>query len=323
MNLFRRRFLQLAAGAAALPAIPEAAWALDYPTRPVRIIVGYPAGIGPDIVGRLIGQRLSERLGQQFVIENRPGAGGNIGTEVVVRAPPDGYTLLWVVAANAINATLYDNLNFNFIRDIVPVASVARISFVMVVNPLVPVKSIPEFIAYAKANPGKINIASQGIGVPSHVFGELFKMMAGVDLLHVPYRGSFLPDLLGGQVQVGFLPIVQAIEYVHTGKVRALAVTAATRSEVLPDIPVMAEFVPGYEASAWHGVGAPKNTPAGIIDALNKEINASLAEPDMKARLVSTGIEPLSMIPAQFGKFIADETAKWGKVIRAANIKAE
>ena len=323
MKLARRQFLHLAAGAAALPAISVAAWALNYPTRPVRIIVGFPAGIGPDIVGRLIGQLLSERLGQQFVIENRPGAGGNIGTEIVVRAPPDGYTLLWAATANAINATFYDNLNFNFIRDIVPVASVGRISFVMVVNPLVPAKSIPEFIAYAKANPGKINMASQGIGVPSHLFGELFKMMARIDLVHVPYRTNFMSDLLGGQVQVGFLPIAQVIEHVRSGKLRALAVTTATRSEVLPDIPVMAEFVPGYEASAWHGVGAPKNTPAGIIDALNKEINASLAEPDMKARLVGMGIEPLSMTPAQFGKFIADETAKWGKVIRLANIKAE
>ena len=323
MKLARRQFLHLAAGAAALPVISVAAWALDYPTRPVRIIVGYPAGIGPDIVGRLIGQLLSKRLGQQFVIENQPGAGGNIGAEIVVRAPPDGYTLLWVVTANAINATLYNKLNFNFIRDIVPVASVGRIPFVMVVNPSVPAKSIPEFIAYAKANPGKINMASQGIGVPSHVFGELFKMTAGIDLVHVPYRTNFMPDLLGGQVQLAFLPIVQAIAYVRTGKVRALAVTTATRSAVLPDIPVMAEFVPGYEASAWQGVGAPKNTPDEIIDALNKEINASLAEPDMKARLVGMGIEPLSMTPAQFGKFIADETTKWGKVIRAANIKAE
>ncbi len=323
MKLGRRHFLHLAAGAAALPAISGTAWALDYPTRPVRIVVGYPAGIGPDIVGRLIGQLLSKRLGQQFVIENQPGAGGNIGTEIVVRAPPDGYTLLWAVTANAINTTLYDKLNFNFIRDIVPVASVGRIPFVMVVNPSIPAKSVPEFIAYAKANSGKINMASQGIGVPSHVFGELFKMMAGIDLVHVPYGNNFMPDLLGGQVQVAFLPIVQAIAYVRAGKVRALAVTTATRSEVLPDIPVMAEFVPGYEASAWHGVGAPKNTPAGIVDALNKQINVSLAEPDVKARLVGMGIEPLSMTPAQFGKFIADETAKWGKVIRAANIKAK
>jgi tripartite-type tricarboxylate transporter receptor subunit TctC len=323
MKLARRQFLHLAAGAAALPVISVTAWALDYPTRPVRIIVGYPAGIGPDIVGRLIGGRLSKRLGQQFVIENRPGAGGNVGTEIVVRAPPDGCTLLWVVTANAINTTLYNTLNFNFIRDVAPVASVGRIPFVMVVNPSVPAKSIPEFFAYAKANPGKVNMASQGIGVPSHVFGELFKMMAGIDLAHVPYRTNFMPDLLAGQVQVAFLPIVQAIEFVRTGKVRALAVTTATRSEALPDVPVMAEFVPGYEASAWHGVGAPKDTPARIVDAINKEINASLAEPDMKASLVGMGIAPLSMTPAQFGKFIADETAKWAKVILAANIKAE
>jgi tripartite-type tricarboxylate transporter receptor subunit TctC len=323
MKRARRQFLHVAAGFIALPATALFAWALDYPIRPVRLVVGYPAGIGPDIVGRLIGQLLSKRLGQQFVIENRPGAGGNLGTEIAVRAPPDGYTLLWVVTANAINATLYDNLNFNFRRDIVPVASVGRIPFVIVVNPSVPTKSIPEFIAYAKANPGKINMASQGIGVPSHVFGELFKTMAGVDVTHVPYRTSFVPDLLGGQVQAAFLPIVQANEYVRAGNVRALAVTTATRSEVLPDVPVMAEFVPGYEACAWHGVGAPKDTPAGIIDALNREINASLSDPDLKVRLVGEGIEPLSMTPAQFGAFIADETAKWAKVIRAVNIKAE
>jgi tripartite-type tricarboxylate transporter receptor subunit TctC len=323
MKLARRDFLHLGVGAAALSAISKVTWARDYPTRPVRIIVGYPAGIGPDIVGRLISQALSKRLGQQFVIENRPGAGGNIGTEIVVRAPPDGYTLLWVVTANAINDGLYDNLNFNFIRDILPVASIGRIPFVMVVNPSVPAKSIPEFIAYAKANPGKINMASQGIGVPSHVFGELFKTMTGIDLAHVPYRTNFMPDLLGGQVQVAFLPIVQAIEFVRAGKVRALAVTTATRSEALPDIPVMAGFVPGYEASAWHGVGAPKNTPTAIVDALNKVINTILAGPDTKARLADLGAEPMSMTPAEFGNFIADETEKWAKVTRAANIKAE
>jgi len=323
MKLARRDFLNLGIGAAALPAISKATWALDYPTRPVHIIVGVPAGVGPDIVGRLIGQRLSDRLGQPFVIENRPGSGGNIGTEIVARAAPDGYTLLWVVTANAINATLYDDLNFNFIRDIVPVASVGSFPLVLVVNPLVPVKTLPEFIAYAKANPGKINMPSQGIGVPSHVFGELFKMMTGINVVHVPYRANYMPDLLGGQVQIAFNPIPSALEFIQTGKLRPLAVTSATRWDALPDIPTIGESVPGYEAIAWQGVGAPKGMPAGIIDALSEDINVSLAEPDTKARLGGMGIEPLSMTPAQFGNFIADETAKWGKVIRAANIKPE
>jgi len=323
MKLARRDFLNLGIGAAALPAISKATWALDYPTRPVHIIVGVPAGVGPDIVGRLIGQRLSDRLGQPFVVENRPGSGGNIGTEIVARAAPDGYTLLWVVTANAINATLYDDLNFNFIRDIVPVASVGSFPLVLVVNPLVPVKTLPEFIAYAKANPGKINMPSQGIGVPSHVFGELFKMMTGINVVHVPYRANYMPDLLGGQVQIAFNPIPSALEFIQTGKLRPLAVTSATRWDALPDIPTIGESVPGYEAIAWQGVGAPKGMPAGIIDALSEDINVSLAEPDTKARLGGMGIEPLSMTPAQFGNFIADETAKWGKVIRAANIKPE
>ena len=317
----RRYFLCMAAGAAALPAVSVAAWALDYPTRPVHIIVGVPPGVGPDIVGRLFGQQLFKRLGQQFVIENRPGAGGNVGTEMAVRAPPDGYTLLWVVTANAINATLYDNLDFNFIRDIVPVASVGRFPLVLVVNPSVPAKILPEFIAYAKDHPGKINMASQGIGVPSHVFGELFMMMTGIKMVHVPYRTNYTPDLLGGQVQAAFNPIPSSLEFIRAGKLRALAVTTAIRSNALPDIPTVGEFVPGYEASAWQGVGAPKGTSAEIIEKLNKEINACLAEPEMKARLVGMGIESLSMTPAEFGKLIAAETEKWAKVVKFACIK--
>ena len=277
MKLPRRQFLHLAAGAAALPAVSRIAWAQAYPTRPVRIIVGFAAGGAADIIARLIGQWLSERLGQPFVIENRPGAGSNIATEAVVRAPPDGYTLLLVGTANAINATLYDKLNFNFIRDIAPVAGIIRVPNVMVVNPSVPAKTVPEFIAYAKANPGKINMASGGIGTAAHVSGELFKMMAGVDMVHVPYRGAApaLTDLLGGQVQVMFASMPSSIEHIRAGKLRALAVTTATRSEALPDIPTVGEFVPGYEASAWYGVGAPKDTPAEIVDKLNKEINAA------------------------------------------------
>jgi tripartite-type tricarboxylate transporter receptor subunit TctC len=323
MKLPRRKFLHLVAGAAALPAVSRIAWADTYPSRPVRLIVGFPAGNASDILARLIAHSLSERLGQQFVVENRPGAGGNVGTEVVVKALPDGYTLLLVLSANANNATLYANLNFNFIRDIAPVASVVDAPYAMVVNPSVPAKTVPEFIGYAKANPGKLNMASAGIGGATHVFGELFMMMAGVNLLHVPYRGNFMPDLLGGQVQVVFAPITHLIEYIRTGKLRALAVTSATRSATLPDIPAMAEFVPGYEASGWYGIGAPKNTPTEIIDRLNKEINAALADSKMKARLADLGAVPMSMTPAEFGKFIASETEKWGKVIRAANIKPE
>ena len=288
-------------------------------------IVGFAAGGAPDILARLMGQWLSERLGQPFVIENRPGAGSNIATEAVVRAPPDGYTLLLVSPANAINATLYDKLNFNFIRDIAPVAGIIREPHVMVVNPSVPAKTVPEFIAYAKANPGKLNMASAGNGTAAHVAGELFKMMTGVDMVHVPYRGAApaLTDLLGGQVQVMFAAMPASIEYIRAGKLRALAVTTATRSEALPDIPTVGEFVPGYEASAWFGVGAPKNTPAEIIDKLNKEINAALADPKIKARLADLGGTVLPGSPADFGKLIADETEKWGKVIRAANIKPE
>ena len=325
MKLPRRQFLHLAADAAALPALSRVAWAQTYPTRPVRWIVPFAPGGATDIISRLMGQWLSDRLGQQFVIDNRPGGGGNIGTEAVVRASPDGYTLLMVGAFNAVNATLYEKLNFNLIRDIAPVASVVRAANVMVVNPSVPAKTVPEFIAYAKANSGKLTMASAGIGTPSHLAGELFKMMAGVDMVHVPYRsaGPALTDLLGGQVQIAFPNTAGSIEYIRAGRLRALAVTTAKRSEALPDIPTVGEFVPGYEASNWYGLGAPKNTSAEIVEKLNKEINAGLADPKTKARLADLGSVPLSMMPSEFGKLIAEETEKWGKVIRAVNIKAE
>jgi tripartite-type tricarboxylate transporter receptor subunit TctC len=323
MKLPRRRFLHLAAGAAALPAVARVARAQTYPTRPVRLIVGFPAASASDIVARLMGQWLSERLGQQFVVENRPGAATNIATEVIVRAPPDGYSLLFATSENAINATLYDNLNFNFIRDIAPVASIIRVPYVMEVNPSVPAKTVPEFIAYAKANPGELNMASNGNGSGPHMAGELFKMMANVDLVHVPYRGNYYPDLLGGQVQVLFGPVPSSIGYIQAGKLRALAATTATRLEVLPDVPTVGEFVPGYEASGWQGIGAPKNTPAEIIGRLNEEINAALADPKMKGRLADLGSLPIPVTPADFSKFIVEETEKWGKVIRAANIKPE
>jgi len=319
----RRRFLHLAAIAAVLPAVPRFALAQSYPSRPVRIVVGFPAGITPDIVGRLMAQSLSERLGQQFIVDNRPGAASNIATETVVRAPADGYTLLVVTSTNAINATLYDKLNFDLIGDIAPVAGLIRSPNLLQVNPSVPVKTLPAFIAYAKAKPGKLNYASSGNGSATHVAGELFKAMAGVDLVHVPYRGSYLPDLIGGQVQVAFGPIAQSLEFIKAGKLLALAVTSATRSDALPDVPTVAEFVPGYEANVYDGIGAPKNTPADIIDKLNKEINAVLADPSLKARLVSLGAEPMPMTPAEFGKFVADETEKWRKVIRFASIKAD
>jgi tripartite-type tricarboxylate transporter receptor subunit TctC len=325
MKLPRRKFLHLAAGAGALPAVSRMAWAQAYPTRPVRIVVGFPAGGAGDIVARLMGQWLSERLGQPFVIENRPGAGGNIGTEAVVRAPPDGYTLLQVGTYNTINASLYDKLNFNFGRDIVPVAGNFRFPLVLEVNPSVPVKTVPEFIAYAKVNSGKVNLASFGNGTSSHMAGELFKIMTGLGLVHVPYRGSApaLTDLLGGQVQVMFDSVTASIEHIKTGKLRALAVTTTTRLDVLPEIPTVADFVPGYEASGWLGIGAPKLTPAEIVEKLNKEINAGLSDPKIKARFAELGGMALTGSPADFGKHIADETEKWGKVIRAANIKAE
>ncbi len=289
----------------------------------MHIVVGLYPGSGSDIIARLMGQWLSGRLGQPFVIDNKPGASGNIATEAAVRAPPDGYTLLMVGGFNTINATLYEKLNFNFIRDIAPVASIDRVALVMVVNPTVPAKTVPEFISYAKTNPGKINMGSGGIGNVSHVAGELFKMATGIDMVHVPYRGSPLPDLLGGQVQVVFSPIPASIGYIRTGKLRALAVTTATRSEALPDIPTLSEFVPGYEAILWDGIGSPSNTPPEIIAILNKQVNAALADPMFKRRLVDLGLEPFANTPAEFGKFIADDTEKWGKVIRAANIKPD
>jgi tripartite-type tricarboxylate transporter receptor subunit TctC len=321
MRHSRRKFLHVTAGAVVLPVLSRTSWAQVYPTRPVRIVVTLPAGTAPDIIARLVGQGLSERLGQPFVIENVPGAGTNIGTEAVVRAPADGYTLLLVTVESAINASIYDKLNFNFIRDIAPVVSVDRVPFVMVVNPSVPAKTVPEFIAYAKAHPGKINMASAGNGTAPHIFGEMFKMMADVELVHVPYRSSYMPDLLGGQVQVIITAIATATEYIRDGKLRALAVTTATRSDVLPDIPAMGEFVPGYEASAWNGVGVPKNTSAEIIEGLNKEINAVVAAPNFKVRAGELGVEPLSMTSVQFAAFIAAETEKWGNVIKFAGIK--
>jgi tripartite-type tricarboxylate transporter receptor subunit TctC len=324
-ELPRRRFLHLSAGAAALPALSHIARAQAYPTIPVRIIVGFSAGGAGDILARLMGQWLSERLGQQFIIENRPGAGGNIGAEAVVRARPDGYTLLLALTPNAINATLYGKLNFNFIRDIAPVASIFRAPHVLNVNPSVPAKTVPEFIAYAKANPGKLSMGSGGIGSTQHVSGELFKMMTGVSMVHVPYRGGApaVADLLAGQVQVNFDVLPEAVEYIRVGRLRALAVTTATRSEALPDIPTIGEFVPGYETSSWWGVGVPRNTPVEIIDKLNKEINAGLADPKLKARLADLGGTVLPGSPAEFGKFIAAETKKWAKVIKFSGAKAD
>jgi tripartite-type tricarboxylate transporter receptor subunit TctC len=321
--------LAAAAAAAAAPALsesgPATAAAQAYPTRPVRLIVGFPAGGPNDILARLMGQWLAERLGQPFVIDNRPGAGSNIGTEAVVKASPDGYTLLMIAASSAINATLYEKLNFNFIRDIAPVAAVVRTPNVLEVNPSFPAKTVPELIAYAKANPGKINMAAPGNGSGPHVAGELFKMMTGLNMVVVPYRGAApaLTDLLAGQVQVMFDGVPSSIEHIRAGKLRAIAVTTATRSNALPDVPTLADFVPGYEASAWFGIGAPKSTPAEIVEKLNKEINAGLADPKMKARIADLGGTVLALSPTEFGKLIAEETEKWGKVVRAANIKLE
>jgi tripartite-type tricarboxylate transporter receptor subunit TctC len=325
MKLPRRKFLHLAAGAAALSAVSCCAWAQAYPTRPVRIIVPFAPAGDTDLVARLIGPWLSERLGQPFIIENRPGAGTNVGTEAVVRAPADGYTLLLASPPSAINATLYERLNFNFIRDIAPVAAVIRAPFVMELNPSVSAKTVPEFIAYAKGNPGKISMASAGIGSGPHLAGELFKMMSNVNMVHVPYRGQgpALTDLIGGQVQLYFAGIPSSIEYIRSGKLRALAVTTTTRSEALPDVPTLNDFLPGYEASFWGGFGAPKNTPAEIVDKLNREINAALVVPNVKARLADLGGTVLPGSPADFGKLIAAETEKWGKVIRTAGIKGE
>jgi tripartite-type tricarboxylate transporter receptor subunit TctC len=325
MKLPRRNFLHLAAGAAALPAVSRIAKAQAYPTRPVRIISPFGTAGANDLVARLIGQWLSERFGQQFVIENRPGAGGTIGTEAAVRAPADGYTLLLAGTTQAINATLYDKLSFDFIRDIAPVAPIIRLPNVLDVNLSVPAKTVPEFIAYAKANPGKINMASVGTGSTPHVTGELFKMMAGVNMVHVPYRsaGAALTDLISGQVQVYFGTTASSIEHIKAGKIRALGVTTTARAEALPDIPTVGEFLPGYEASFWFGIGAPKKTPIEIVDKLNSEINAALADPKITARLADLGATVLLGSPADFAKLIADDTEKWGKVIRALNIKAD
>jgi tripartite-type tricarboxylate transporter receptor subunit TctC len=323
MKIRRRRFLHLATGAAALPAVSGLAWAETYPARPVHLIVGFAAGGPQDITMRLIGQWLSERLGQSFVIENRPGAGGNVGAEAVVRAAPDGYTLLSVSSPNAINATLYQNLNFNFIRDIAPVGSIMRVPLVMEVNPSVPVNTVPEFIAYAKANPGKISYASGGVGTPQHVAAEMFKMMTGIDMVHVPYRGAApaVIDLLGGQVQVMIDTTPASMPHIRSGKLRALAVTTATRADVLPDLPTVGDFVPGYEATSWFGIGAPKDTPPEIIATLNTEINAAIANPKIKTRLIDLGGTVLPGSPADFGKLIAAETEKWAKVVKFSGAK--
>jgi tripartite-type tricarboxylate transporter receptor subunit TctC len=325
MKLPRRQFLHLALGAVALPAASSITWAQDYPTRPVRLIVGFAPGGTTDITARLIGQWLSERLGQQFVIENRTGAATNIATEAVVRAPADGYTLLLVTASNAINATLYDKLSFNFIHDIAPVAGIIRYPLVMQVNPSFPAKTVPEFISYVKSNPGKISYGSGGIYTSIHVASELCKMMAGVDMIHVPYRGGApaMTDLMAGQVQVVFNPVPESMEFIRAGKLRPLAVTTATRSEVLPDVPTVGDFVPGYEASALQGIGAPKKTPAEIVDKLNKEINAGLADPKLKARFAELGAAVFPGSPSDFSKFIADETEKWAKVIKFSGAKAD
>jgi len=325
MKLLRRRFLHLAAGAAALPSVARFAWAQVYPARPVRIIVGFAAGGGADTTARLMGQWLSERLGQQFIIENRPGAGSNIGAETVAKAAADGYTLLLVTTANAINATLYDKLNFDFARDVASVAGIMRVPNVMEVNPSLPVKTVPEFIAYAKSNPRTLNYASGGSGTTAHVAGELFRNLTGVNMQHVPYRGigPALTDLLGGQVQVMFDAMSGSIEHIRAGRLRALAVTTAARSEALPDVPTVGEFVPGFEVSQWYGVGVPKNTPADIIGRLNKEINAGLADPRLKVRLVDLGGTVLVGSPADFGKLVADETEKWGKVVKSSGAKPD
>jgi tripartite-type tricarboxylate transporter receptor subunit TctC len=325
MGIPRRRFLQLAAGAAALPAVSRSASAQAYPSQPIRIIVGFAAGSGSDIFARLMAQWLSERLGQSVLIENRPGAGGNIGTEAVVKAPPDGYTLLQWVPANAVNNSLYEKLSFNFLRDIAPVAGTARAPYVVVVNPELPVKTIPELIAHAKANPGKLNFASAGVGTGIHMAGELFKLTTGVNMVHVPYRGAAgaMTDLIGGQVQLMFDTTAASIPHIKGGKVRALAVTTTTRSALLPDLPTVADTVPGYEASGPFGLGAPKDTPPAILEKLNKEINAVLADPKAKARLADLGSEPLTGTPAEIGRMLAAESDKWAKVIKAANIKVE
>jgi tripartite-type tricarboxylate transporter receptor subunit TctC len=324
LKIPRRNFLHLAAGAAALPILARGAWAEAYPARPVRMVVGFPAGQAADSLARIVTQALAERLGQSFLVDNRPGAGGNIGTEVVVKAPADGYTILMeVVTASTINVSLYPDLNFNFIRDIAPVALIGGGAYVMAVNPAVPAKTIPEFIAYAKANPGKINMGSAGIGTPPHAFGELFKMMAGVDMVHVPYKASYVPDLLSGQLQVVFSPIPTTVAQIRAGQLHALGVTTAKRSDALPDVPSIGEFVRGYDATGYFGIGAPKNTPADIVDKLNKTITASVTDPAVKAKLENLGIEPMPITPAEFGKLIAEETDKWAKVVKSAHMKVD
>jgi tripartite-type tricarboxylate transporter receptor subunit TctC len=320
MTLPRRNFLHLAAGAVTLPLFPRLASAQAYPSRPVRMIVGFPAGNAPDIVARLMGQWLSDQLGQPIVIENRPGAASNIGMEAAVRAPPDGYTMMITVLTNVFNAALYTNLNFNFLSDVTHVAGIANAPYVVVVPPSFPAKTIPEFVAYAKANPGKINFASGGKGASSHIFAELFKITAGVDLVHVPYRSNYIPDLLTGQVHVLVAPIPQALELVRSGQLRALAVTTTKRLEALPDIPTVGESVPGYEAIGWYGLGVPKNTPPDIVRRLNEATNKSLADPKLKARLADLGVEPMPLTPAEFGKFVTTESDKWTKVIKAAGV---
>ena len=321
MRFPRRKFLHLAAGAAALPALPSLASALDYPTRPVHVVVGFPAGTTVDIIARLVCEPLSQRLGQRFIVDDRPGAASNIGTETVVTAAPDGYTLLLAVSTNAINATLYRNLNFDFVRDIVPIGRIGANPFVLVVPPSLPVKTLVEFIAYAKANTGKLYMASQGIGTTPHVCGELLKMMTGINFVHVPYKDALMPDLLAGRVQFYFSPTPQAVGYVRDGRLRALGVTSATRSPALPDIPAISEIVPGYEAIGWLGIGAPKGTSTEIIERLNTEIVALTSDPNVKARLLDLGLESMPMTPAEFGKFIAAEVEKWAKVIKFAGVK--
>jgi tripartite-type tricarboxylate transporter receptor subunit TctC len=323
MTVHRRRVLHLAAGAAMLPALPRLAFADTYPSRPVQMIVPFPPGAAPDIIGRLSGQWLSERLNQNFVIQNRPGAGSNIGTEIVVRAEPDGYTILTDVLSNVLNASLYHHLSFDFMRDIAPVATVANAPYIVLTTQSLPAKTIPELIAYAKANPGKINFASGGIGTASHIFGLLFMTMAGIQLVHVPYRTNYMSDLISGQVQMVVNPMPQSMEFVKAGKVRALAVTTKDRLAALPDLPTVNQFVPDYEAVGWYGIGAPKNTPADIVNKLNAAISAALEQSTAKARLAALGVEPLSKTPAQFATFIAAENDKWGKVIRAANVKLD
>lgn len=323
MSLLRRQFLQVAAGAATLPIVSPAAFALDYPTRPVHIVAGYPAGAGPDIIARLIAQALSEKLGEQFIVDNRPGASSNIGTEVVAHAAPDGYTLLTTVSTNAVNATFYTNLNFDFGRDLVPVAGVGRTPFVFTANPGFPPKTVPELIAYSKANPGKVNFATQGVGSGPHVSAELFKMLTGADLVHVPYKGNYITDLVGGQIPLAVAPMAQVVEFIRDGRLRGIAVTTATRSAALPDVPAISEFVPGYDSAGWYGICAPAGTPADIVAKLATAIVAIGADPTFKSRLLAIGVESMPMNTEQFKKFVADEIDKWAKVVKFAALKAD